>query len=137
MNYGRRKIFTDATEITAENVVEEARKAYNVHSINYAEIKKLNEVYRGKTNILTKKKEIRETINHKINENRAYEIVNFYNGYLFGEPVQYVRREKSNEQIADDVVTADINALNGYAALRQEARRVDSDWWRGLSSYAA
>lgn len=115
MSYGRRIIYTDAAEITAENVVEEVRKAYLLHATNQAEIKKLHDVYCGKTDILAKVKEVRESINHKINENRAYEIVNFYNGYLFGEPVQYVRRENTKNNDADDAIASDINALNGHA----------------------
>jgi len=114
MSYGRHVIYSDATAITAENVADEVRKAYLVHGANRTEITKLHEIYRGKTDILAKKKEVRESINHKINENRAYEIVNFYNGYLFGEPVQYVRRENAKQNDADDAIAADINALNGY-----------------------
>lgn len=114
MSYGRRVIYSDAKEITAENVVEEVRKAYEVHGANRTEAKKLFEIYRGKTDILAKVKEVRENINHKINENRAYEIVNFYVGYLFGEPVQYVRRENSKSNTVDDLIASDVNALNGY-----------------------
>jgi SPP1 family phage portal protein len=114
MSYGRRVIYSDATAITAENVADEVRKAFLVHGTNQTEINKLHEVYRGKTDILNKIKEVRESINHKINENRAYEIVNFYNGYLFGEPVQYVRRENAKKNDADDAIAADINALNGH-----------------------
>jgi len=121
MSYGRRVIYSDAEEITIENVVEEVRKAYLVHAANRSEIKKLYEVYRGKTDILAKIKEVRESINHKINENRAYEIVNFYNGYLFGEPIQYVRREDSKRNTADDAIASDINALNGFAACAGKA----------------
>jgi SPP1 family phage portal protein len=114
MSYGRRRIFTDATEITSENVVEEVRKAALVHASNRAEIEKLYEYYRGKTAILSKKKEIREKINHKVNENRAYEVVSFHKGYTFGEAIQYVRRENSASGRIDDDIAADINALNGY-----------------------
>lgn len=115
MSYGRRVIYSDVAAITAENVADEVRKAYLVHGTNQAEIKKLHDIYRGKTDILGKVKEVRESINHKINENRAWEIVNFYNGYLFGEPVQYVRRENTQKNDADDVIASDINALNGYS----------------------
>lgn len=38
MSYGRRKIFKDATEITAANVIEEVNAAYLVHSDNRNEI---------------------------------------------------------------------------------------------------
>ena len=114
MNYGRRVIYSDVAKITAENVADEVRKAYLVHGANQAAINKLDEIYRGKTDILGKAKEVRENINHKINENRAWQITNFYNGYLFGEPIQYVRRENAKQKNADDAIAADINALNGY-----------------------
>jgi SPP1 family phage portal protein len=114
MSYGRRIIYSDAKEITAQNVVEEVRKAYLVHGANQSEIKKLHEIYRNKTDILNKVKEVRESINHKIGEARAWEIVNFYNGYLFGEPIQYVRRENAKQKNVDDAIAADINALNSY-----------------------
>ena len=114
MSYGRRVIYSDAKEITAENVVEEVRKAYLAHGANQNEIKKLHEIYRNKTDILNKVKEVRKSINHKIGEARAWEIVNFYNGYLFGEPIQYVRRENTKKNNVDDAIAADINALNSY-----------------------
>ena len=116
MSYGRVKIYSDAKEITAQNVVDEVSKAYAVHCRNQTEIQKLWDYYRGKTKILNKAKEVREEINHKINENRAYEIVKFHKGYVFGEPIQYVRRERTAAKQADDVIAADINLLNGYMA---------------------
>lgn len=116
MSYGRLKIYSDAKEITAENVIDEVSKAYAVHCRNQAEIETLWNCYRGKTKILHKTKEVREEINHKINENRAYEVVKFHKGYVFGEPIQYVRRENTASKQADDVIAADINALNGYMA---------------------
>ena len=79
VSYGRLKIYSDAKTITAENVVDEVSRAHATHVQNQAAIRKLWEYYRGKTQILTKTKEIREEINHKINENRAYEIVKFHN----------------------------------------------------------
>ena len=115
MNYGRRVIYSDVKKITKENVADEVRKAYLVHATNQADIKKLHDIYCGKTDILAKVREVRESINHKICENRAWQITNFYNGYCFGEPVQYVRRENAHKNDADDVIAADINALNGYA----------------------
>ena len=114
MSYGRRRIYTDAAEITKENVADEVRKALSVHDSNRSEISKLYGYYRGKTKILTKKKQVREEINWRINENRAYEIVSFHRGYAFGEAIQYVRRENSASGKADDLIAADINALNGY-----------------------
>lgn len=116
MSYGRRIIYTDATEITAANVADEVRKAVMVHESNRADAEKLNGYFCGKTEILNKKKEIREEINHKINENHAHEVTRFYEGYVFGEPIQYVRRENTAGDEGDDDIAADINALNAYNA---------------------
>jgi len=114
MSYGRRIIYTDATEITAANVADEVRKAISVHESNRADSEKLYGYYCGKTEILNKKKEIREEINHKINENHAHEVTRFYEGYVFGEPIQYVRRENTASDEGDDGIAADINALNAF-----------------------
>ena len=114
MSYGRRKIFTDEAEITAENVVREVNAAFLVHTENRNEIIELYHYYRNKTAIEQKKKEVRENINHKIGEARCLEVTNFYKGYLFGEPIQYVRREKTQNGTADDIIASDINALNSY-----------------------
>jgi SPP1 family phage portal protein len=116
VSYGRQKIYSDAREITAANVVDEVNKAYAVHCANRTDIERLWDYYRGKTRVLNKSKEIREEINHKINTNVAYEVTAFHKGYVFGEPIQYVRRENAAATGADDELAADINALNGYMA---------------------
>ena len=116
MSYGRREILTDVTEITTENVVAEVRAAFAVHSANRSEIEKLYKHYKGETAILGKTRETRPDINHRINENHAYEIVSFHKGYGWGEPIQYVRRENSFSEKSEDVIAADINALNGHMA---------------------
>lgn len=114
MSYGRTKIYTDTSIITAENVVDEVNKAYATHCANKASIDTLWNYYRGKTKIQLKEKEVRPEINHKVCENRAYEIVSFHKGYVFGEPIQYVRRENATDNREDDAIASDINALNGY-----------------------
>lgn len=121
MNYGRRIIYTDATEITAANVADEVRKAVMVHESNRADAEKLYGYYCGKTEILNKTKEVREEINHKINENHAHEVTRFYEGYIFGEPIQYVRRENTAGDEGDDDIAAGINELNSYNAIASKA----------------
>lgn len=116
MSYGRRKIFTDAAEITAGNVVAEVNAAFQTHMENRNEIAELYRYYRNQTAIENKTKEVRENINFKIGEARCLEVTNFYKGYLFGEPIQYVRREKTQSTAPDDAIAADINALNGHMA---------------------
>ena len=41
MSFGRTKIYSDAKEITAANVVEEVSNAYSLHCRNQADIKAL------------------------------------------------------------------------------------------------
>lgn len=106
--FGRTVIYTDQSEITHDNVVEVLLRAAKVHSKNQNEIQYLWDYYRGKTPILDKTKEVRESINHKIAVNRANEIVTFKRGYGFGEPIQYIRRG------SDESLTDDINNLNEY-----------------------
>lgn len=109
--FGRRQIFTDEPVITADNVCEVLRKTELVHAENRSEMEYLWNYYRGKTPILGKTKEVRESINHKVNVNRAYEIVTFKRGYGFGEPIQYIRRG------TDDNMSDEVNNLNEYMFL--------------------
>ena len=118
--FGRRKIYTDVERITADNVVEVLNKALLTHNENQTEIEYLWNYYRGKTPILAKKKEIRKEINHKINVNRANEVVTFKRGYGFGEPIQYIRRGQ------EESLTDGINALNEYM-FQEDKQAKDSE----------
>ena len=95
--FGRKVIYTDVFSVTSENVLDVLNKALTVHASNHSEIDYLFNYYKGKTPILEKVKEVRPTINHKICENRANEIVNFKTGYCFGEPVQYIQRGENQQ----------------------------------------
>ena len=97
--YGRRVIYTDASNITAENIVEVIRDAYDKHTQNRDEIDYLYNYYKGKQPILDRIKQVRPEINNKIVVNYANEIVSFKVGYLISEPVQYVARDKKNEAV--------------------------------------
>lgn len=94
---GRTIIYTNAVEVTEQNVLKVLEKALAVHRKNSGEIEYLFNYYRGKQPILNRVKEIRPEINNKIVENHASEIVAFKVGYVFGEPVQYVRRGEGDE----------------------------------------
>ena len=109
--FGRTQIYTDVATITANNVAEVLENALKVHSQNRSDIEYLWDYYRGKTPILNKVKEVRESINHKINVNRANEIVTFKKGYGFGEPIQYIRRGIDDEQ------SDEVQKLNEYMFL--------------------
>lgn len=118
--FGREKIYTDVERITADNVVEVLSKALLTHNKNQSEIQYLWDYYCGKTPILGKQKEIRKEINHKINVNRANEVVTFKRGYGFGEPIQYIRRGQKES------LTDGINALNEYM-FQEDKQAKDSE----------
>lgn len=109
--FGRKQIYTDEAVITRDNVIAVLDKAILVHSQNQGEIEYLWNYYRGQTPIQSKEKEVRESINHKINVNRANEIVTFKRGYGFGEPIQYIRRG------IDDSKSDEVQVLNEYMFL--------------------
>ena len=109
VNYtGRRKIKSMYSEVTSANLFEILQKAYLEHLVNKDEMEYLWSYYRGTQPILHKTKAVRPEINNKIVENHALEIVDFNKGYVFGEPIQYVRRS-DDESISDS-----INFLNEF-----------------------
>ncbi len=122
--YGRKVIYSDVDEITPDNIAEVLRKAMFVHLQNSIQIDFLYNYYRGKQNILKRKKEIRPEINNKITENRANEIVSFKSGYLIGEPIQYVNDGE------DEKASNDITSLNKNMSLEDKSYKDKqlSDW---------
>ncbi len=121
---GRKTIYSDVEEITADNIIEVLRKAIPVHLSNFNDISFLYNYYKGKQNILYRTKKVRPEINNRITENRANEIVSFKSGYLIGEPIQYVNRGK------DENVGQRISKLSEYMFLEGKALKDKklSDW---------
>lgn len=99
---GRRVLYTEVKDITKENVVSVLDKIREGWKSNKTEALELHNRRRGDAPILTRTKYIRDDIVNIVAENRADEIVSFWNGYVYGEPMQYVRRS-SNSSVADDV----------------------------------
>jgi len=115
--FGRKVIYSSESEITRENVVEVLKKAMSVHLTNSSEIDYLYRYYRGDQPILRRVKRVRPEINNKIVENHALEIVDFKKGYVFGEPIQYVRRGESEE------ISEKITQLNEYMFAEDKAAK--------------
>lgn len=105
---GRRKILTNAREITEDNVKAVLSDALSVHMQNAHEITYLWNYYRGRQDIRSKQKYVRENINNKVTVNRANEIVTFKTAYLLNEPIQYVSAGSG------DGVSKKITQLNEY-----------------------
>ncbi|HHW90801.1 MAG TPA: phage portal protein, partial [Clostridiales bacterium] len=115
--FGREVIYSSVTEVTRANVVDVLEKAMNIHKKNSNEIDYLYQYYKGNQPILQRVKTIRPEINNKVVENHALEIVDFKKGYVFGEPVQYVRRGES------DGVSEKITQLNEFMFAEDKAAR--------------
>ena len=98
--FGRRVIYTDETEITADNVVSVILNAMPSHIANRCEINYLYNYYKGKQPILERVKEVREEINNKVVCNIAYDIVDFKVSYLLGSAFSYVSDKAKSEAVA-------------------------------------
>lgn len=124
--FGRTVIYSDALEITRENVVEVLNAAYLTHLSNRKEIEYLWQYYKGIQPILSRVKKVRPEICNKIVENRANEIVSFKTGYLMGEPVQYVAKKG-----AADGISKSINLLNEYMFAEEKQSKDEelADWF--------
>lgn len=90
--FGRKRIYIPKQEITQETLPKILAKAMAIHSSNAIQIDYLWNYYKGKQPVLERTKKVRPDICNKIVENHAYEIMNFYMGYVFGDPIQYVQR---------------------------------------------
>lgn len=105
--FGRRPIYTDETQVTVGNVLAVLNDALYIQAVNQSEIVHLFDVYRGRQEILNRKKDVRPEINNKCVRNHANEIVSFKVSYLLSEPIIYVNRGAND-------ASAPINQLNEY-----------------------
>lgn len=90
--HGRRQIFTNEREITAENVVRVLNEALTVHLKNRSEESYLEKYLRGIQPILDRTKAYNDYVNNKIVVNVANQIVTFKTAEFAGKPIQYVSR---------------------------------------------
>ena len=115
MQFGRKQIFTDVTQITKDNVIKVLQDALIVHEQNRTAIKFLLDYERGIQPIDDRIKEIRPEINIKVKDNMAAEITEFKLGYEWGSPIRYVQRAnkgiRENNKDADNVGIAMLNEM--------------------------
>lgn len=103
--YGRIQIFTDAENITRDNVLEIFNSAYLLHQKNAVKEDWLFGYERGKQAILDRVKPIRSDINEKLVINKASQIVDIHVGYCFGNPITYVQRGKVEDDLRKPTTT--------------------------------
>ena len=113
--FGRTVLYSAESEITADNLIDVLNEVLPIHNQNSLEIDYLYKYYCGRQPILDRVKKVRPEINNKIVENHAFEIVDFKKGYVFGEPIQYIRR---GESVGED----NISRLNEYMAAADKAK---------------
>jgi len=118
--FGRTKIYSDVSAVTADNVKQVLSDTLVYHITNSAQCDRLYRYYKGDQPILNRQKEIRPEINNKIVENRANEIVSFKTGYLCGEPLQYVSRSSAEKASGDIGRLNDMMLLCGKDALDKQ-----------------
>lgn len=103
-SFGRKVIYTRATEINELNILKELNKALAIHRQNALEIDYLDRYYRGDQPVLYRKKVNRPEVNNKIVINLAYELVERKTADIVAEPIQYVLRgtdEDKSTQITE------------------------------------
>lgn len=113
---GRRKIKTDASVITRDNILTVLNDAMYTHYLNSTEIDYLYKYRKGIQPILERVKDVRPEINYRIVENHADEIVKFKVGYLVGSPIQYVANGNSEE------ISRGLERLNTYMSSENKAK---------------
>lgn len=129
--YGRRTIYASKNDFSNDSdLIDVLEKALSVHRENEKEISYLFKYVKGEQPILKRTKNVRSEICNKIVENHALEINNFKIGFMFGEPVQYVRRGDCKISKANNDKEG-VASLNEYVQLdsKSEKDREIAEWF--------
>lgn len=103
-SFGREVVYTNALNITRDNITFELSKAIKPFRQNAEEIDYLYNYYLGNQPVLYREKQVRPEINNKVVQNTAYFIVETKTADIASEPIQYVLRgtdETKSKEIAD------------------------------------
>lgn len=110
LHKGRLEIFTTESEITPENIIDVLQKALGDHETNVADINELLDYEKGEQPILNRIKQTRKEINHKVVDNLAAEITDFWIGFAWGNPITLI--QKGNRWEDDEEEAKAISLLN-------------------------
>lgn len=112
---GRHRIYTDVSEITAENIIPVLQDALNIHDDNRRAIAFLLNYEKG-VQPLQREKKIREDIDIRVCDNIANQITEFWLGYFWGNPKTLVQRGdrdlSANDPDNDDDAITLLNQMN-------------------------
>lgn len=107
---GRKKIYTDYSEITADNIIEVLGKSYAKHRMNVSEINFLIDYERG-IQPLKREKKIRSDIDVRVNSNLANYVKEFKLGYNWSDPIMLVQR--GDKEMHATNATIDDSGISG------------------------
>lgn len=107
-SFGRKVLYTNASEITQNNICKELSKVLKDFTQNAEEIDYLYNYYLGNQPVLYREKQVRPEINNKVVNNTAYFIVETKTADIASEPIQYVLRGTDETKSAE---IADLNAI--------------------------
>lgn len=113
---GRSRIYTDADEITVDNIFDVLSQALTVHELNMAQILYLLRYDKG-VQPLVRDKVIRDDINIEVSDNLANQIVEFKLSYGYGYPITYIQR--GDKDISGSPPDADDNAVSQLNEMNQ------------------
>lgn len=102
MQIGRYELFTDAIEITEDNIIPILMDVFPMHQANASKMQSLLEYEAGNQPLIRKKK-YRPDINCKIVDNVAHEITKFHVGYKWGIPITIVQRGEKDSGFKNEV----------------------------------
>ena len=109
---GRKRIHTDETEVTRENIAAIVNNAMNSdHAANRNQMEYLFKYERGLQPIVDRVKNIRPEICNVVIENHASEIVDFTVGYQAGNPINLVARSVNAELKHSDKRIVKVNEM--------------------------
>lgn len=121
-DFGRKVAYTGVSKITPNNVLKVVSDTIGIHNKNRTAIDYLYRYYKGDQPILYREKIVRPEINNRVCENHALETVRFKASQTYGEPVQYVCKNKD----AGDKINSQIDLLNDYLdEANSEARNIE------------
>lgn len=106
--YGRKVAFTDVEAIDESNIVKVVGSCIGVLNRNREIIKYLWDYKNGDQPVLYRTKTMRDDINNPVVENHAWEIVQFKNAQINGEPIQCIAAKK------EDKINAAVERFNDY-----------------------
>lgn len=121
--FGRLDIYASFDDIDEGNLVDELNSALVYHITNMLQEEFLYWYRRGVQPILNRKKEVREDILNKVQENHADEIVAFKDGFFLTQACSYIGRRRG--------VQTKMKKLNEflYRSGKGEADNKVADWF--------